>query len=947
MMALSLASALLAVSMNFSPRMVHSSYGIDKYPDEYLEKIAKTGVDSILVFISDPPDVTRTGEHEDIPALIDRAAKFGIGVYAYADFPVKAGKLHPKDDGAKEWYEATYGAIVKNAPGLKGLVCVGESCAFPYSDHRPVNWWWARNPKGCRATSSNPIVDWADWLELVKSVTRKHNPDFDIVFWTYNWYWQPAEKRLALLEKIPTDVSLLVTFEMGDKPVNRCGLDMLVQDYSITRPGPGTTFRSEAEVAKRRGIRLYSMTNTGGRTWDFGLLPYEPVPWRWKDRFEAIRRARATWGLCGLMESHHYGFKPNFIAELATKVLADGYRPDQFEGILRSFAVRDYGEENADAVMGAWKDWSDAFEWHSAMSRDQYTVLRNGPVYPLCLPGKELPPPLHPYVHTRKGVAPEKGWKYTHKTFDFDRHRIDAEITMAEKEIALLEAGCARLDGVGRARQLWAMGRFMLATIRTMRNAKRYYRAGLKRVPSEMRRILDEEEANVRSCLDWIDVDPDIGWEPMMGRVVARDTIEWKLRQLKDARAEAAAIGRDDPVPPTGYGTKDRPYALETGGVGYAAFSMRAVVAHRKAGDLKIRVTAPEGVETELHPVCLLFRADERAPETFEIVLASEANGHTSSCTIPVRRLPRPADATFGDYRAVSFYTKPFCWFGEAEKAQPLAKALRDYWEKAGWIVDSGMVDFTEAIPYRTDRVRPICRESVDMNGVTLGGPCPSAQLALGSDCFVERLEKSGFADRIRGAKIALWDYEPYVLGPLTRGCWCDACRKGFDAERTPMEILRDSRDAWIAYRARLRAKVVETVARAVKRINPQVKFALCTFPMAPSPEKDAEWLDRRGFDHKLYLGFVDVFANMNYAANDAFYGSLAREVKELPVENRMILSNGWYGDDWRDPAIVEKQLRAAFEAGLRRPYVGPGLDQASGETIRRCRKVMAEFKGR
>ncbi len=54
--------------------------------------------------------------------------------------------------------------------------------------------------------------------------------------------------------------------------------------------------------------------------------------------------------------------------------------------------------------------------------------------------------------------------------------------------------------------------------------------------------ILKDEEANVRSCFDWVDVDETVGWEPMMGRVVARDTLEWKLGQLK---AEAARVERE------------------------------------------------------------------------------------------------------------------------------------------------------------------------------------------------------------------------------------------------------------------------------------------------------------------------------------------------------------------------------------------------------------------
>lgn len=528
----------------FSPRMVHSAFGIDDYPDDYLAGIAKTGVDSILVYISDPPDVTRTGRHEDIGALVARAARFGIGVYAYADFPVKAAKLHPSEPGAEDWYDQTYGAIVRQTPGLKGLICVGESVAFPYADHRPVNYWWKPCPDGAKSTGFRPDPDWADWLRLVTKVTRKYNPSFDVVFWTYNWYRAPEAERVALLERIPTDVSLLVTFEMGDPPLRRCGLDTgAYMDYSIVRPGPSRMFRSEAAVAKRRGIRLYAMTNTGGRTWDFGLLPYEPVPWRWKARLEAIRAAKAAWGLSGLMESHHYGFRPNFIAELATKVYADDYRPEDFERILREFAVRDYGAADADAVMGAWKDFSDAFDWHPIESYDQATVLRNGPVYPFCAPEADIPDPLHPIYEYHDGVKHGCGWKFTATTFSFPLERIPGELEMAARELAFLESGCKRLEGrTGATRRLWAMGRFMQATIRTSVNAKRYYRAGVARQKGELLAILKDEEANVRSCFDWVDVDETVGWEPMMGRVVARDTLDWKLGQLK---AEAARVARE------------------------------------------------------------------------------------------------------------------------------------------------------------------------------------------------------------------------------------------------------------------------------------------------------------------------------------------------------------------------------------------------------------------
>lgn len=535
-----------AVAGVFSPRMVHSGVGQGQYPDAYLEQIAKSGIDSVIVNITDPLTGAYAGGTEDLDSLIRRAAAKGIGVYAYADFPVLSEKFHPAEPGAREWYDRIYGGLVKNHPGLKGLIFVGESVAFPYRDHRPTHHWWRPCKGGASSIGFNPDPDWAEWLRLVKSVTRQYNPDVDLVFWTYNWFRKPEKDRLALLELLPTDVSLLVTFDMGDNKARKCGIDMTVDDYSITVPGPGSTFASEAPVAKRRGIRLYSMTNTGGRTWDFGLLPYEPVPWRWKARFEAIRAAREEWGLCGLMESHHYGFQPNFIFDLGTRIFADDYRPEDFGKILRELAVRECGEGCADAVMAAWKDWSDAFEWQSSHWNDQYAVFRNGPVFPFCLPGAEIPDPLHPVYEYHDGVKHGIGWKYTIRTFEFQKDRLDGEEELATRELALLDRGVARLKGLEGAKKQWALGSFMAATIRTSRNAKRYYKAGLMKDSKKMMEILDDEERNVRGCFDWIDVDPQIGWEPTMGRVVARDTLDWKLRQLEFARRDAAAVGKPD-----------------------------------------------------------------------------------------------------------------------------------------------------------------------------------------------------------------------------------------------------------------------------------------------------------------------------------------------------------------------------------------------------------------
>jgi hypothetical protein len=159
---------------------------------------------------------------------------------------------------------------------------------------------------------------------------------------------------------LPEDISLLVTFETSQRykveNITECCCD-----YSIAFEGPGDYFVSEAKAAKRRNIRLYTMSNTGGMTWDLGVIPYMPTPHQWIKRYKNMRKANAEWGLCGLMESHHYGFIPNFIAEIAkcvyTRETDENAVYDKLEEIARQiieenqcFSLKDLAVNGKDMI---------------------------------------------------------------------------------------------------------------------------------------------------------------------------------------------------------------------------------------------------------------------------------------------------------------------------------------------------------------------------------------------------------------------------------------------------------------------------------------------------------------------------------------------------------------------------------------------------------------------
>lgn len=540
----------------FSPRYSHSAWEMEKFPDVYLDQMAHAGMDAILVFISDPPDLTHNGRC-DLNAEADRCARHGIDVYAYTHFHEKSAKMHPLDPGAEEWYDEIYGSIPKKFPKIRGMIAVGESSAFPSRDPKASGFWWklppGENGDYKRLNGFTPSPDWADWLKLVTKVTRKYKPDLEWVFWTYNWFWTPEEERLALLRAIPTNVTVHVTFEMGDRPRSREGVSTQVDDYSITSDGPGTTFAGEAKVCAERGIPVSTMSNTGGRTWDYGVLPYEPVPGRWIRRFKAMRGAARDWGLRGTMDSHHFGFWPSFVGELAKCAFTVETTDADLDAKLAELAARDYGAANAETVLAAWRDLDESFDWHSARNFDQYGPLRVGPTYPLFFHDEKIPNAPRYEARVESFSQQDRGWKYVFPDYRLPPEDVDGWLRIGERELACIDRAVAKLDAVlpktsavrrAGAERFVGLVKFMRCCAQTLQHVRRFkkhslvYRdrgadAGAKAAAKrELLAVIAAERKNVEAAIPLVKRDSSLGFEPSMGYVADAYCLEWKLRDL-------------------------------------------------------------------------------------------------------------------------------------------------------------------------------------------------------------------------------------------------------------------------------------------------------------------------------------------------------------------------------------------------------------------------------
>ena len=543
-----------AYTPKFSPRMTHSGYGLDDFPDAHLLSIAHAGMDAILVFVKGV-DMTPKG-FLDFNTLIWRAAGYGLDVYAYSYY---LSERNPEDPDAYEHYEGTYGKLFKSCPGLKGVVFVGESCAFPSKDPRVAGMIQPAMedgiPTGKPRSGWFPCVDYPQWLSYLKKIINQYKEDADIVFWTYNWGNAPEEDRMKLIDNLPEGVSLMVTFEMYDN-YEVDGVAACATDYTICRPGPGAYFVSEAKRAKERGIRLYTQANAAGLAWDFGVTPYAPFPAQWHKRYDALIKCHEEYGLCGIMENHHYGFYPSFISAMETMRYNEDVTAE--EAMARQAQVL-YGEF-ADEGLEAWKWLDEAVQHYMSTNEDQYGPARVGPAFPLIYQNN-VEIPSEPYAHAGGNTYcwPDYGgdllYYHTHHTMGttgMPQFRLTGEIKALEqmrwclsKAIVCLSALEAKLDG-WQKEECWRLNnlaKYLDCYVLTIINAKRWHQLRWKIKATEdaktvkeillaMIEVGREEIQNAKDAIPLLENDSRLGWEPNMEYNGGIRNVQWKIKQV-------------------------------------------------------------------------------------------------------------------------------------------------------------------------------------------------------------------------------------------------------------------------------------------------------------------------------------------------------------------------------------------------------------------------------
>ncbi|MFA7636607.1 MAG: glycoside hydrolase family 20 zincin-like fold domain-containing protein [Monoglobales bacterium] len=539
----------------FNSRSTHSPLGMFEFTDEALSLMAHLGFDTISVWLKGDPETTQRGDFIDIQLLYNRAAKYGIGLVVAYSCP---HDKHPDDEGAQEYYDALYGKLFDRCPNLQAVSIVGESTNFKSKDPKAGKSPYKNNfvdniPTGKWSPGWWPCYDYPAWLKLIKNAIEKYNPDTELIFSTYNWGFAPEEDRIRLIESLPDGITVQVTWDMFHQ--YRLGNSVQdVVDYSLAFAGPGEYFTSEAKaIAKRKGLKLQANSQTSGRTWDFGVVPYEPMPGQWIKRYEGMIKAAEEWGLSSICDNIHYGFYPSIITDIEKRAFFTPAEP--LDSVLDELLVRDYGE-NAAEVKKAFCLFDEAILHYPPTNEDQYGAFRIGPSYPFWLEDVRALPGSLPET----GRMPDRGRVMFGNGIYFPTYtpdvagrnsltgvRIFDEIKSLGKFRDLMFGGLEVLKAVKNPNKalerLKLLAEFIYRTTLTVINLKNFYilqqklhvaetSENAEALLDEIEKILLDEKANVEATIPLVREDSRLGWEPSMEYTTDEWGLNWKLRQL-------------------------------------------------------------------------------------------------------------------------------------------------------------------------------------------------------------------------------------------------------------------------------------------------------------------------------------------------------------------------------------------------------------------------------
>lgn len=580
-----------------------------EFPDDYLALLSHYGTNGIHLYLdlwtvfrsTTLPELNSPDFDTQIAALralCKRTEVFGIDIYLHINTPALMEDhpvflAHPDTRGSlveifmeeisgRPWYNLCSGstkvlagysealeALFRAAPETAGMMMIiGGECFF-HCFTRPAN-----SPNGdtncphCHGKS--PSLEIAALVNTAAKAVKSADVNKALYAWPYSaWIWSsqdPAE--IEWIKHLEPSVSVLSNFDCGDTDeALQSGVRFF--DYNIKCIGPSTTFARQAETLQSLGRPIYTKIETC-TTPDAFFLPYLPLPYRWYERFTAMKNM----GVAGYVgQWRFYGANASPSEELQYKITwNDVSGPDE---LLRTRCHRDFGLTGsaADDVLRGWKHLSDAwddFPYSSMTAGERAAYMRGpfylGPAHPLIFDVQDhykLPLAFRTLRGDLRELAASEEEFAEMQRHAKPRYVSDLLVTLpfgVERYLEVLtncrtqwQAGLSllrhRLSNQGtRARMELDICETIDAHLRTLENVVRFYqlRDRLQSEPtnsdlfrsrlSELVTIIDDEIANAERMIPILNRDFRIGYGHSYGPVYDAEMVQAKITQCRFVR---------------------------------------------------------------------------------------------------------------------------------------------------------------------------------------------------------------------------------------------------------------------------------------------------------------------------------------------------------------------------------------------------------------------------
>jgi hypothetical protein len=294
----------------------------------------------------------------------------------------------------------------------------------------------------------------------------------------------------------------MADFERGTR-IERGGVPMTVEEYSVSTIGPSPRAKIRSEQAKQGGFDFLAKIQLS-TTWECGTVPFIPVPDLLAQKAQAMRNV----GVSGAMATWTIGSYPSPNTEAFA---IQNWNPNMSTAeVLRKVALRRYGNDATDDAVRGWTKLGAAFHEEFPFFGSYLPPLQHGPSLPLYR--RDIPQPF--------GNA-------TLFNSKDDWHRWPAPYT-PDVTVKLLNHLCDRWDeGLNDLRQTaaksgsrrklaerdlgvaWMVGYHW----RAFANDLEFYKARDAGDTSAMKRIAAEELKSTQEAFRLVRGDSRLGWE--------------------------------------------------------------------------------------------------------------------------------------------------------------------------------------------------------------------------------------------------------------------------------------------------------------------------------------------------------------------------------------------------------------------------------------------------